>query len=221
MISMAVNGSSYAERPLPRPASTSLGFLLLVMVWAGCKGEEARPAEPAPRPSASPDPRELRGEARGRRMLAEARHCLIGPRVERAHACRLACDLAHSNSCYYYGRHLEQGDGVPRDLGAALARYSEGCTGGSGLACRAAGHMYARGVGVTADMARANAIYANGRRYGRVHCEQNHAASCLGIGEMFAAGEGGAVDRRTAAHFLRKGCVLKLDAACRALEHLR
>ncbi len=154
-------------------------------------------------------------------MQLEARNCVIGPGPQRAAACKRACELAHSNSCYYRGRHLEAGDGVAKDLARALVRYREGCKGGSGLACRAAATMYAGGSGVAADAARAHKLYKNSRNYGRVHCEQGHAASCLAIGEMFASGEGGPKDPRAALLYLQRACNYKLQAACDQLKSLR
>jgi len=154
-------------------------------------------------------------------MLLESRNCLIAPSTERSAACRIACELAHSNSCYRFGWHLERGQGVARNLATAMKRYAQGCTGGSGLACRAAGHMYTRGVGVKADAARAKTFYRSALNHGRVHCEQGHAASCLAIGEMFATGEGGPVSRGPAALYLGKACSYELQAACAALKRLK
>ena len=181
----------------------------------GCgKADETKSTE---QPTSKQDsPLELTGEARGRRMLLESRNCLIAPDAERAAACRIACELAHSNSCYRAGRHLERANHVAR----AMERYQQGCKGGSGTACRAAGRMYAHGIGVAVDAARAVDLYASARRHGRVHCDRGHAASCLAIGEMFAAGEGGRVDRRAAAMYLQRACSYKLQHGCAALTKL-
>jgi|GEM_PF-6219985 len=193
---------------------------VLAVVVAGCKSDAQRPADPAPKKKQEKSYKDLRGEARGKRMLAEARKCVIGPRDGRVHACRIACELVHSNSCYYLGRHLERGDGVARDLGKAMKRYLQGCDGGSGLACRGAAELVQHGRGVKVDPARAKTLFKRGRDYCRVHCGQGHVPSCVALGEMFAAGDGGAVNKRAAALFLQRACANKSEAGCAALKRL-
>lgn len=194
-------------------------FCFVIAVLAvGCKSDTGTPAKKS-KPAAD-DYKQLRGEARGKRMLLEARNCVIGPGDARARACKIACELAHSNSCYYRGRHLERGDGVAVDLRRAMKRYLEGCNGGSGLACRGAARLVQRGAGTRADPTRAQTLFKRGRNYARVHCEQGHLASCVALGEMFAHAEGGPANKRAAALYLQRACANKSEAGCAALKRL-
>jgi hypothetical protein len=125
--------------------------------------------------------------ARGERMLDEARACEANP--PSLDHCMAACQLNHSNSC------ARAGDAT-RDRAAAEALYRRACDGGSGLGCAAAG------------------LDDKARFYLRVHCQQKHAASCLALGRLLAAGRGGAADPGAAATFVHEACRLGDRGAC-------
>ena len=134
---------------------------------------------------------------RGRRMLERAAACeasAAGAGPPAAAPCGEACDLGHSNSCARAG-DAARAAGDPR---RAAALHRRACDGGSGLGCEAAD-----------DPARARLHY-------RTHCEQHHAASCLRLGRLHAAGAGGPADPGAAVTFLRRACALGLAEACEA-----
>jgi hypothetical protein len=120
-----------------------------------------------------------------------------------------ACDLGHSNSCHMAG--LLRRSAAPSE---ALALYTRACTGGSGLGCEAAARARATGAGAPRDPVAASRLDRSARFYLRVHCEKNHARSCLVLGRLFTTTRGGPADRGASAVFLERACKLGLREAC-------
>ena len=153
-------------------------------------------------------PADQRGLERGERMLQLADICEHGA-GNLAEVCAAACDLGHSNSCHVAGLLRRS---APSE---ALALYSRACTGGSGLGCEAAARARRAGVGCPADPAAADRLDRSARFYLRVHCEHNHARSCLVLGRLFTTARGGPPDRGLSDIVLERACSLGLAEACR------
>lgn len=174
-----------------------LALLATLALSAGCDDAPGRDRAPA----------DQRALDRGLRMLQLAEICEHGA-GDLAEVCASACELGHSNSCHFAGVLRRS---APAE---ALAFYSRACTGGSGLGCEAAAR--ARRTGASRDPAAADRLDRSARFYLRVHCEQNHARSCLVLGRLFTTTRGGPADPGLSAIFLERACKLGLAEACGA-----
>jgi TPR repeat protein len=171
-------------------------WLLAVAAFAGACGDR-EPAPPAAREAHDP------GRARGQEMLQAAQDCLAVEADRRAPRCQRACALGHSNSCARVGDdRLDAGDPIQAKL-----EYERACRGGSGLGCDGA----ARLATAPAEIQR---LEREARGYLRVHCEQDHAPSCLALSRMFRDGRGGVTDAAVAAHYAARACALGERDAC-------
>ena len=92
--------------------------------------------------------------------------------------------------------------------------WQEGCTAGDLDKCANLGESYARGIGVTQDLAKAASFYVDA-------CNRGGARACQLLGEAHAVGAGVPKDTAQASLFLGKACEAGEEEACvRACETL-
>jgi TPR repeat protein len=102
-------------------------------------------------------------------------------------------------ACTQLGVRYENGDGVPMDLGRALALYQRGCAGGCAAGCFNQALLYATGKGVAQDLATAAKLYQRG-------CEGGNALACTNLGVLYRDGRGVPRDDARAFAFCTQGC---------------
>jgi TPR repeat protein len=107
---------------------------------------------------------------------------------------KAAADAGHAAAGEILGRRCLES--APQDTACALARISAAATAGRPSAKSLLGWMHAQGVGVTADLRRAQALYIEAAGAGDVSAKNN-------LGELYESGRGVAVDWPKAAEYYR------------------
>lgn len=181
-----------AAGPRASASATAIRTAILItsLLIGACDGDRGHRARVDP---------DQRAEKLAQEMQRRAGECEPSPAVSHRGACERACELGHSNSCARLGA-LEAAAGRP---GRALAHYREACRGGSGAGCEGAALLSGDGD-----------LYAQARRYHRVHCEQGYARSCAALAGLYAAGHGGPASASTAGYYRRRACALGWPDSC-------
>jgi TPR repeat protein len=122
-------------------------------------------------------------------------------RGEAARFRRLACDKGDMTGCEYWGKQLQKGEGVPADPKKGTALIEKACKGKAAGACR--------------SLAMAD---PNSPRYVELMkkaCEYgDRAVSCVGLGNMYTAGERVKADEKQAKKYYALGCTKISPQAC-------
>jgi TPR repeat protein len=127
---------------------------------------------------------------------------------------RTACDKADARACAELSRRYRAGDGVPRDLGLAVAAAQEGCEAGEPALCVEAGRAVLRGEGVKRDPEQAKQLFS-------AACTSRTQAACLDLALMYETGDGIAQDAHAAMPLFDKACRSGDSAACELLGDAR
>ncbi len=106
-----------------------------------------------------------------------------------------AADSGHAMASEQLGRKCLES--APRNAECAFARITAAATAGRPSAKSLLGWMYAQGVGVKADPARAQALYVEAAAAGDLSAKNN-------LGELYETGRGTPVDAARAAQFYRE-----------------
>ena len=120
------------------------------------------------------------------------------------------CQLDPADGCIAYGKALVRGRGVDSapERGVALlndhcdrrAEYDIGTYG-----CEALADLYAEGVGVSRDDARAFQLY-------QYACTGNSDVACTAVGRAYKYGRGVEPNRDKAIELLREACAWEIEA---------
>jgi hypothetical protein len=119
-----------------------------------------------------------------------------------------ACSSNNAHACNTLGWVYSNGRfGQPQDQAKGVVLFTKGCDGGSALACFNLGQAYEKGQGVTADPARAAALF---HRF----CDPDSflADACNELGSMYRFGSGINQDLVLASKYLKKACDAELQA---------
>jgi TPR repeat protein len=114
-------------------------------------------------------------------------------------ACEAKCATKDPRSCYALARILDDGTGVPRDIGRAVTLYQSACEGGVPEACSSLGALYAEGDGVMRDDAKAVELYQRS-------CNHGYARACVNLGAMHFEGKGVPKNESAGARLFFRGC---------------
>lgn len=113
-----------------------------------------------------------------------------------------ACDLGSGFGCEIYGRALNDGRGVPKDLKAADEAFTKACDKKSGGACRSLALRLD-----TADPKRIPLL--------EKACDLDDGIGCMGLGAAYLHGDQGAPkDLKKAKQILQKACKLGQKGTC-------
>lgn len=148
-----------------------------------------------------------------RMTCAELRRILAGDPREAAVWVRSAAEQGIPAAQLRWGRMLLEGDGVPRDRGAAFAWFERAATQGDADGCNMVGRCFENGWGVAQDPARAAGSYRRSAEAGNDWGEYN-------LANLLFDGRGIAQDRpRALEGYLRAACrghgrAMNLAARC-------
>jgi ankyrin repeat protein len=123
--------------------------------------------------------------------------------AQREYNCAAGDDL----DCQELGKAYEEGDGVEKDLGKALAYFTRSCEAKSAWSCSMVGSFHASGRGVAEDLAEAS-------RWFERACDGGHGWSCNRLGEMVRDGEGVAKDPKRALSLFEMACQAQDAKGC-------
>jgi uncharacterized protein YdaT len=98
----------------------------------------------------------------------------------------------------------EDGNGVTKDLTAAVAWYRKSAEQGFALAYYNLGKMYQNGYGVSKDTKKADEWYQGAQKLFLDAAAQNNALAQAMLGEMYAGGRGTTKDDKKAVEWYRK-----------------
>jgi uncharacterized protein len=111
------------------------------------------------------------------------------------------CDGGDARSCGVLGSYYEKGEGVKKDLAAALKLWSRACSLGEGFRCALAGEAYLKGEGTAKNPARAIALKQRG-------CDLDDGYACSMLSIAYQAGEGVPSNPARALDLNEKACRL-------------
>ena len=120
------------------------------------------------------------------------------------------CEGGRGGACTGLAEAYRLGEGVPQDLGRAVAHYRQGCDKGSLSSCRRLALMYEQGEGVPAAASPALVFYDRA-------CGLGDGWSCFTAGMMHERGQGTSRDFAQAAAFYRRSCDLQYGMGCQYL----
>lgn len=119
-----------------------------------------------------------------------------------------ACELGSAFGCEMYGRALDDGRGLPKDVPAANAAFTKACDMKAGGGCRSLGlNLPVRDPKRIALLEKA--------------CELDDGLGCIGIAAAYLHGDQGTrKDLAKAKTLLQKACTLGQKSACEKLREL-
>lgn len=106
-------------------------------------------------------------------------------------------------------------DAVPEAKGYEATQCREGLMG----ACENLADMFAAGIGVKKDAAKAQALYDRVYDLARTNCDDGHAHGCAMLGRVYYEGLGIQQDRKKGAELLRRSCADGDPLACQYVEN--
>lgn len=118
------------------------------------------------------------------------------------------CDAGKMSGCHALGLALMTpgSPDSPNNVRAAAA-FETGCTGGYAAACNGLGVMYAQGLGVPRDEARAVTLQTQS-------CQEGNVTGCLHVAYAYEAGRGVPKNDQEAAAFYGRACKLGSTEGC-------
>lgn len=117
-------------------------------------------------------------------------------------------EAQHELGCIY-----EQGEGVERDLGAAVGWYRKAAKGGCAKAQVSLGWMYRHGHGIERDLLQSAHWYCRGSQHYRRKADHGDAMAQLALGWMYESGEAVKRDYLQAVKWYRKAADQDLQRA--------
>lgn len=118
-----------------------------------------------------------------------------------------SCYFGIPEACFEYGLNYE----IIRDYTQAHAVYKRSCNQGFMPSCYNLAMLYVNGLGVKANIQKANRIFFEA-------CANNEEQSCYNLAISYKNGMGVKADRIQAKNFFKKACDLGMELGCKEYE---
>ena len=132
---------------------------------------------------------------------------------EAARLSQIGCAHDIPQSCASLAVALETGDGIGRDMLAAVPLYQQTCEAGIIESCYALGSLYADGRGVAPSPATAMGLF-------RMSCEAGDQRGCYGVGRLYVSGDGVKQDTDSAIRMFDDACEAGHAPSCSQIGEL-